>query len=315
MTLASQGRSASALEGAVSGNGLLTIDGARLNGLDPRAFDIAIRATDSGQATDDAKLQQIVTAALANGAMVVGSAQIPLEIKDSRLRVSATTLEGDGARAVVSGGYDIVADQADLRISLTGTAAGSSSVRPEIQMFAVGSPDRLDRTVDVAALSSWLAVRAIDRETRRLDALERGEAPTAAAPAAMPPSAISAPTATPNAMPAPGIPAPLDRAPGPAHPTALPPMAAAPPAGAELPTSSAPDVPLPGRDLRRAPRAIAPRPAASPGSSPSIAGQQITPLPAPIEIRPAPGATRISRPRPSAPLVLTPPSMNLPRPN
>jgi large subunit ribosomal protein L24 len=27
-----------------------------------------------------------------------------------------------------------------------------------------GSPDRLARTVDVAALSSWLGLRAIDRE-------------------------------------------------------------------------------------------------------------------------------------------------------
>ncbi len=69
------------------------------------------------------------------------------------------------ARAIVSGGYDIPADQADIRavIALAEDAPGSG--RPEIQLFAAGSPDALDRTVDVAALSSWLAVRAIDRET------------------------------------------------------------------------------------------------------------------------------------------------------
>ena len=77
-------------------------------------------------------------------------------------------------RAIVSGGYDIPADQADIRAAL---ALTMTTGRPEIQLFAVGTPDALNRSVDVAALSSWLAVRAIDHETRRLDAIERGEPP------------------------------------------------------------------------------------------------------------------------------------------
>ena len=60
MTLASQGRSASALTGALSGSGTVTLESARVAGLDPRAFDAAIRASDSGQATDDVRLRQIV---------------------------------------------------------------------------------------------------------------------------------------------------------------------------------------------------------------------------------------------------------------
>ena len=109
------------------------------------------------------------------------SAQIPFNIRDGRIRVGATTLEAEGARVVVSGGYDIPADQADIRANLALTAAGRGQPA-EIQLFAAGSPDALDRTVDVAALSSWLAVRAIDRETRRLEAIERGEPPTHAPP-------------------------------------------------------------------------------------------------------------------------------------
>ena len=78
-------------------------------------------------------------------------------------------------------------------------------------MLLFGSPDKPDRTVDVAALSSWLGLRAIDRETKRLDAIERNnpllnparppepapaptvprvEAPPAAAPALPPPVEI-----------------------------------------------------------------------------------------------------------------------------
>lgn len=278
MSLASQGRSASALEGAVSGDGLVTIDGMRIAGLDPRVFDVAINASDSGQATNDAKLKQIVEQALVRGEFATGSAQIPFSLKDSRLRVGATTLEAEGARAVVSGGYDIIADQVDIRASLLGAAAGGSNARPEVQLFLMGPPDKLDRSVDVASLSSWLAVRAIDRETRRLDLLERGASQSPApVPAALPP---------PHVAPSVEMPALND-----------------------VPTSSAPtlpDVPLP---RRAPPRAAAPRPAIAPLAVPPVVSQQVAPLPAPIEVRPAPGAMRAQpKQRPMAPLVLTPPA-------
>jgi uncharacterized protein involved in outer membrane biogenesis len=194
MTLASQGRSASALTGALSGSGIVTLESAAIAGLDPRAFEAAIRASDSGQATDDVKLRKIVEPVLSAGALPVASAQIPFNIGDGRIRVGATTLDAGGARAIISGGYDIPADQADIRASLASTAAGAAASHPEIQVFAVGSPDALDRTVDVAALSSWLAVRAIDRETHRLDSIERGEPPPAL-PASIPPVAPPQPAA------------------------------------------------------------------------------------------------------------------------
>jgi large subunit ribosomal protein L24 len=292
MTLASQGRSASALTGALSGSGTVTLEQARLGGLDPRAFDVAIRASDNGQATDDAKLRQIVDAALSGGALSVKSALVPFSVGDGRLRVGATTLEADGARAIISGGYDIPADQTDIRVSLISMAAGQGTSRPEIQLFTVGSSDALNRTTDVASLSSWLAVRAIDRETRRLDSIERGEPQPPATPASLPP------------------------------PTAAPPVAATP----ELSPSEQPssDGPMPGHDPRRLqlkPKPGIPRPpAAALPASPAVpsapntpvASQQLAPLPPPIEVRPPPGA--VVRPKPKPPLVLTPSVANPQRP-
>jgi large subunit ribosomal protein L24 len=291
MTLMSQGRSASALTGALSGNGTVTVESVGITGLNPRAFEAAIRASDNGQAIDDARLRQIVEPVLASGTLSVASAQIPFTISDGRLRVGATTLDGKNARAVVSGGYDIPADQADLRASLASTAVGPTTSRPEILLFAVGSPDALDRTVDVTALSSWLAVRAIDRETRRLDSIERGEPPPVM-PASIPPVTEEPPSAPPSAV----------------APDA---------ATSNLPLS---DVPLPGRDPRRIlpktkiglphppaapPSANGPGPNVGSPNAPTVS-QQIAPLPPPIEVKPAPGAALKPKPRP--PLVLTPPA-------
>ncbi|MEO6840651.1 MAG: AsmA-like C-terminal region-containing protein [Bradyrhizobium sp.] len=282
MTLAAQGRSTSALSGALSGNGTVTLESAAILGLDPRAFEVAIHASDSGQATDDARLRQLVDPVLSAGALLVASAQIPFTIRDGRLRVAATTLDAGGAHAIVSGGYDIPADQADIRATVALTADSFVTGRPEIQLFAVGSPDRLQRTVDVSALSSWLAVRTIDRETKRLDAIERGEAPRALPASIPPPAAAQPPAAAPVATPQ------------------------------DQPLS---DVPIPGRDPRRIPlkpRLVAPRllPPMAPNVAPApppVVSQQVAPLPPPIEVRPVPGPMRPAPPKPRPPLVLTPP--------
>jgi large subunit ribosomal protein L24 len=282
ITLMSQGRSLEALTGALSGNGTVKLESAAIAGLDPRALDVAIRASDLNQVADDARLRQIVDATLSAGGFPVASAEIPVIIRDGRLRVDATTLETQGARAIVSGGYDIPADQADIRASLASTAIGSATSRPEIQIFAAGPPDAITRTVDVTALSSWVAVRKIDRETRRLDAIERGEPPPVEPP--LPPPSTAA-------LPLPALP------------------------------EATPIVPLPGRDPRRlppkaaiapprapAPNLLAPQPAPKP---PAPVSQQAAPLPPPIEVRPAPGPAPIpAKPRPRPPMVLTPPLQN-----
>jgi large subunit ribosomal protein L24 len=280
MTLMTQGRSAAALAGALSGSGTVTIQSARIPGLDPRVFDVAIRASDNGQATDDARLRQIIEPVLSAGALSIKSAQIPFTVGDGRLRVGATTLEADGARATISGGYDIPGEQADIRVSLASTDAGQSASRPEIQLFAVGSPDGLHRTIDVASLSSWLAVRAIDRETRRLDSLDHGERAPSLRPASIPSVA-----ATPSSV---------------ATPDSMPP---------DAPTSELPPTP---RRIPLRPRSTARPTPAAPAYAAPVISQQLAPLPPPIEVRPVPGG--IGRPpKPRPPLVLTPPAPLLPR--
>jgi large subunit ribosomal protein L24 len=211
-------------------------------------------------------LRQLVDPVLSAGKLSVASAQIPFSIRDGRLRVGATTLEATGARAIISGGYDFTADQVDIRVSLASTAPDAPSGLPEIQLFTVGSPDALHRSLDVAALSSWLAVRTIDRETRRLDSIERGE-PVPPEPG-VPPSTASLPGASPDISPSEAL----------------------------LPRRPAPK-----------PKLVAPRPPAV--APPPIVSQQVAPLPPPVDVKPAPGATPF-KPKPRGPMVLTPPVGN-----
>jgi hypothetical protein len=230
---------------------------------------------------------------------------------------------------VISGGYDIPADQADLRVTLAMTGA-ISGLPPEIRIFAAGPPDRMTRNVDLSALSSWLAIKRIDRETRKLQSLEQ-EAKPPVLPASRP-ATDSAPIDRPG-----GDATPAARPDAPATPVAKPGASSQPsetaPAKPDQPAIDQPAtsaveqpvtapalVPLPDSDPRRAPppkpRVTTPKPVPPPtselvspretGSREAAPRERLAPLPPPLEIKPAPGDARPSRPRP--PLVLTPPN-------
>jgi large subunit ribosomal protein L24 len=162
----------------------------------------------------------------------VASAEIPFAIRDGQVRVSNTTLVGEGARLNLSGGYDIGADQLDVRAALAATATDAVGLgRPEILVLLFGSPDKPDRSIDVAALSSWLGMRAIDRETKRLDAIERNN-PLLNPAKPQPPVLAPPPPERPAA--APRVEAP-PRPPPAAAPLLPPPIEVRPPPGSTRP--------------------------------------------------------------------------------
>lgn len=174
MTFNGSARSPSALLTALSGTGAVNLEKAALAGLDPRAFDVAQQASDQGTARDDMMLGAIVAPALSAGKLPVATAELPVTLRDGQLRVASTNMTGEGAQLNLSGGYDIVADQIDIRAVLSASRPEAATIgRAEIGVLVFGSPDKPERSVDVAALSSWLGLRAIDRETKRLDAIER----------------------------------------------------------------------------------------------------------------------------------------------
>ncbi|MDR3466956.1 MAG: AsmA-like C-terminal region-containing protein [Xanthobacteraceae bacterium] len=268
LTLSGRGRTAGVIAGALSGGGTWSVDQARIGGLDPAAFDAAVVASDAGRVNGDAALRDLMTKALKGAPLAVASAQIPFSLRDGGLRVAQTTLDGDGARLVVSGGYDLTADQFDLRAELASSRLGTSADRPAIEIFAHGPPDHLNRSIDVALLSSWLAVRAIDRETRRLESLERGDR---AAPTPPPSTAvIPAPTEVPtNDQPARDQHRVMPKL-RPVSPIPAPPQVSAVPGAAVPPLPPPIDIrPVPGAARSRLPRAPQPPAPVPPASVPN----------------------------------------------
>jgi large subunit ribosomal protein L24 len=125
-----------------------------------------------------------------------------------------------------------------------------------------GPIDAPKRSIDVAALSSWLALRAVEQQSKKLDVLEGREPPAAPAPS-------STPGAAPGRNEGAALTVPLPEATGTNSSAAKPTLT---------------DDASPTRPARTP---IVPKPKSEPKPAVSAA-DQLQPLPPPVDIRPAP---------------------------
>jgi large subunit ribosomal protein L24 len=259
------GLSPAALIGALEGSGMVTLEDATFAGLDPKAFNAAVRSADQGAAVDAARVRDVVATVLEGGTFVVPRLDAALSIAAGQARAGHTIVPGQGADLTLAGSVDLADATLDARLTLTGPVLsdGSSTARPNILVMLKGPLVAPKRTIDVSALSGWLMLRSVDRQAKRLDAIE-SERRDAAAREPEPAAATSAPV--PAALPA---------------PTTL-----------DLPPAPAPVPPRPQRALHPTSRAPTAPPAA----------EQPPALPPPLEINPVPGNARPHRaPRTSDP--------------
>jgi large subunit ribosomal protein L24 len=254
------GLSAAALIGALEGSGTVTLEDAALAGLDPKAFNAATRSADQSAAIDAAKIRDVVATVLDGGALGIPRLDAALTIAVGHARVGRTIVPGQGADLTLAGGVDLADATLDARLTLTGPilADGSSATRPDILVTLKGPLSAPKRTVDVSALSGWLMLRSVDRQAKRLDAIEserRDAAPREPEPLPAPPVSAALPAPTTDAAP----------------------IAVPPP----------PVAPAPLRQQR---------PVRPPTTSRASPAEQPPALPPPLEITPAPGNARPHRP-------------------
>src|SRR5712691_1357929 len=177
--------SAVALIGSLGGSGTFTLESGRVVRLDPAAFDTVIRAVDQGLPIDAIRVRDRMDAALASGVFAVALAEGAITINSGQARLSNTIVRAQGADLAVSGSVNLADGAIDARLTLSGVAGAGApaNTRPEVVIALKGPIDAPKRRIDVAALASWLALRAVEQQSKKLDALEGREPSPPAAPA------------------------------------------------------------------------------------------------------------------------------------
>jgi large subunit ribosomal protein L24 len=168
------GLSPASLIGSLNGKGTLTLEDAQIAGLDPKAFNAAIRAVDQALAVDAARIRDIVATVLDGGRLAVPRLDAAVTINAGQASIGHTTVLGQGADLALSGDADLADASIDARLTLAGPviSEGTSSMRPEILVSLKGPYAAPKRSVDVSALSGWLMLRSVERQAKQINAIE-----------------------------------------------------------------------------------------------------------------------------------------------
>jgi len=265
------GLSLATLIGSLRGAGTVTLEGGTLAGLDPKAFATVMRAVDRGLTVDTAKIKDMTDAALLAGRLLLPRADGAFTLTAGQARWGNVVSHAEGGDLGISAVIDLSQWTLDARVMLSGTAEGPAGTDPpDVFIGLKGSLSTPRRTLDVAAFSGWLTLRAVERQAKQIEMLEGDRKDvTATTPAAPTPPAPPAPEApTPSVTPAPP-PASPDEGPEPsqARPSPAPRRALAP---VTPPAESPPSLPPP----------IESRPAPEPRLNPSVL-QRPAPAPKP----------------------------------
>lgn len=169
------GRSPRALIGSLNGTGTLVLDGAQIASLDPNVFAAAMRSVDQGLPIDAPRVRDIASRGLDAGPLLVPHAEATLTIAAGVARIDTFKARAEAADLAVTGSYDFSDARIDLRLAMAGHAAGEA-LQPQIAVQLRGPAGKPERMLDVSALTGWLALRSVDRQTRKIEAIEQGRA-------------------------------------------------------------------------------------------------------------------------------------------
>ena len=171
----SVGLSPDGLIGALHGGGTIALANGHFGGLDPAAFDAAMRAADQNVSIEAPKVAAVVGAVMDKGRLAVPRADTEVTIASGQVHVANATLQGQsGAELSLEGILDLNNSLIDAHLTLAGQPPANAllNTRPELAVTVKGPLAAPSRRIDVSTLVAWLTLRATEQQTRRLESIE-----------------------------------------------------------------------------------------------------------------------------------------------
>jgi hypothetical protein len=161
----------SALLASLTGSGSVSFENAQIAGIDPKAIEIASRAFERGTAVTPARIADVVGRMMERGSLGLPWATAPLTVTAGRIRLGKLVTPSQSNELAAGGSFDLLDSTLDARLTLS--AATEAGQRPEVSVVWKGPVGAIGRTLDVSALTNFLALRSADRETKQIEAAQR----------------------------------------------------------------------------------------------------------------------------------------------
>lgn len=175
------GRTVAGLVSTLSGGGSFRIADGTIRSFNPQAFTAVIRAADGGQDLSDERIAAIFADNVDSGDLAFERIDGTFTLAGGVVR--APNIAVAGAKGTTSGSATVDLArrtlESDWRIAFDPRdATATDGGPPQVGILFRGDMASPERTIDVTAFSSWLGIRAFERETERVlrmqaDILER----------------------------------------------------------------------------------------------------------------------------------------------
>ena len=214
LTLAGNGQAPAALVAGLAGQGTLRLEGLEIDRLDPDAVGAVFVATEAGSPPDEVGVVAALGPALAKGPLKIARVEMPLIVASGVMR-TGKILTSVG-RTQISGlaNFDIARLAVDGTVEIEAPAPAGLTARPGVTVRWRGPIAGPERGIEAAALATAITLRAMERETKRIEERDRALPPltpprsTSPAPSANPVEAsIAGPSLPPPSPPETSMPA------------------------------------------------------------------------------------------------------------
>lgn len=166
------GGSIASLVSGLTGDGTVSLDGVAVSGLGLDGFARILRASDAGLLAEEDDLHQAFSDALGAGTMLIETAETPLTMIGGVLQASNLYLAS--AMTALRGGLSLDLSTSDLDADFSYAATdgpGDVEAMPNVGLSFAGPLATPERTLDVSQVASFLNVRRLEQEIRRVEAL------------------------------------------------------------------------------------------------------------------------------------------------
>jgi hypothetical protein len=253
LTVAGSGATPSAVALSLAGQGTILLENLEIDRVDPGAVAAVFAAGEKSEARDEISVIAELAPALAGGPLRIAKIEAPIVVAGGNARtVRARTTVGE-TQVSAEASFDIARLTIDAAAELE-IAPPGSTVRPSATVRWRGPAAAPERGIEAAALATAITLRAMERETKRIEERDRALPPLQPQPerpeqpprTEQPPGATNPLASVPSIAPPDPAAPPIFIAPGPV------PSPSARPRANDLPTSALPPLP-PAMHIRPAP--------------------------------------------------------------
>src|SRR5262249_46638248 len=145
-----------------------------IDSLDPTVLATVISAAEKHMPKDESALIDGVNKVLVRAPPRLSKLETPLVAASGLVRTGKAITKTEDVEVTAEGSFDLAKLQVDGAIELE---SGGKTVRPGIIVRWRGPADSPQRSVDVSALSTAINLRAMERETKRIEQRDRTALP------------------------------------------------------------------------------------------------------------------------------------------